>query len=192
MRIILIIISICISIQANSQAHYLFKNFKYKYSLATIDNQTYIDTVSFEFQLKNKYKKRAKEISAIIIDYGFINDSIYYSIISQLYKKDSLNHFIFKVVTKGRITHKRNNKIIYKIPLFELKIKELNYSFLSAWFFPEYHYIYAKEDKMFFSRDRLYFGSITSDQFYDKTDFYWKIFPVEKRNSSNFLNLDTY
>jgi len=123
MRIILIIISICISIQAKGQAEYMIDKFKYECSYITIDNQTYIDTVSFSFQLKNKYKKRGKEISAIILDYGFVSDSIYYWIRSQIYKKDSLNHFIFKVVTKGRIIHKRNNKIIYKIPLLKLKTK---------------------------------------------------------------------
>jgi len=192
MRILLIIIGVCISIEVHSQAEYMIKNFKYQYSLTTIDNQTYIDTVSFSFQLKNKYKKRAKEISAIIIDYGFINDSIFYSIRSHIKRKDDLKKFTFISIAKGRVIHKNNNKVIFNIPLLELKIKELNYSFSSVWFFPKYHYVYAKEGIEFFSRDRLYFGSITYDQYYEIEKKYIENFPNEKRNRSNFLNISIY
>jgi len=192
MRIILIIISICISIQARSQAEYMIKNFKYQYSLTTIDNQTYIDTVSFEFQLRKKYKKHGKEISAIIFNYGLISDSMHYKINSDLYKKNELSNFLFKPAKKGIVIHKRSNIVIFKVPFLGLKIKELNYSFLTAWFMPEYHYIYAKEDELFFLRERLYFGSITITQYNEKELFFRKNFPAEKRKSSNFLDISIY
>ena len=191
MKAFLFIISILISIQANSQAEYVLKNFKYKYSKVTIDNQSYIDTISFQFQLRNKYKNKGNEISSIIFDYGFVNDSTYYAICSHVTKKDTV-HFTFSPCTKGRVIQKRNKKVIFKIPFLELKIKELNYAFLSAWYFPKYHYIYAKDDELFFSRERLYFGSITSDQFWDTEKKFRKYYPPEKRNRNNYLNITFY
>ncbi len=73
-------------------------------------------------------------------------------------------------------------KFEYKIYLLDLKLQEINYAFISSDYRSKYYRKYVEEDKLFFHREKPYFGIISRDEYYDRRQAYWKKYPGNKGN----------